>query len=139
MVAEGEMLGGEWIDVTVFKDAFLDYVQVEAFNFIARNNVPQTDDGQQGKHRFLPDRCDSYLFQRGRDRENHDYGAGRGQGGVGRRWRCRGGDAVRHPAASVAGTSARPRSRRLGGDRPRCAGRCRGGAARTCGAGRPAG
>ena len=47
MVAEGEMLGGEWIDVTVFKDAFLDYVQVEAFNFIARNNVPQTDDGQQ--------------------------------------------------------------------------------------------
>lgn len=47
MVAEGEMLGGEWIDVTVFKDAFLDYIQVEAFNFIARNNVPQTDDGQQ--------------------------------------------------------------------------------------------
>lgn len=47
MVAEGEMLGGEWIDVTVFKDVFLDYIQVEAFNFIARNNVPQTDDGQQ--------------------------------------------------------------------------------------------
>lgn len=47
MVAEGEMLGGEWIDVTVFKDAFLDYIQVEAFNYIARNNVPQDDDGQQ--------------------------------------------------------------------------------------------
>ena len=47
MVAEGEMLGGEWIDVTVFKDAFLDYIQVEAFNFIARNDVPQDDDGQQ--------------------------------------------------------------------------------------------
>ena len=41
------MLGGEWIDVTVFKDAFLEYAQVEAFNFLARNNVPQTDFGQQ--------------------------------------------------------------------------------------------
>ena len=47
MVAEGTMLGGEWIDVTVFKDAFLEYAQVEAFNFLARNNVPQTDFGQQ--------------------------------------------------------------------------------------------
>lgn len=47
MVAEGTMLGGEWIDVTVFKDAFLEYAQVEAFNFIARNDVPQTDFGQQ--------------------------------------------------------------------------------------------
>lgn len=47
MVAEGTMLGGEWIDVTVFKDAFLEYIQVEAFNFLARNDVPQTDDGQQ--------------------------------------------------------------------------------------------
>lgn len=47
MVAEGTMLGGEWIDVAVFKDVFLDYIQVEAFNFLARSNVPQTDDGQQ--------------------------------------------------------------------------------------------
>lgn len=47
MIAEGEMVGGEWIDVTVFKDAFLEYAQVEAFNFLARNNVPQTDFGQQ--------------------------------------------------------------------------------------------
>lgn len=47
MIAEGTMLGGEWIDVTVFKDAFLEYAQVEAFNFLARNNVPQTDFGQQ--------------------------------------------------------------------------------------------
>ncbi|MED6004939.1 MULTISPECIES: DUF3383 family protein [Enterobacteriaceae] len=46
MVAEGTMLGGEWIDVTVFKDAFLEYCQVEAFNTI-RNDVPQTDEGQQ--------------------------------------------------------------------------------------------
>lgn len=47
MVAEGTALGGEWLDVTVFKDVILDYMQVEAFNFIARNDVPQTDDGQQ--------------------------------------------------------------------------------------------
>lgn len=47
MVAEGTMVGGEWIDVTVFKDSFLDYIQVEAFNFIARNNLPQTDYAQQ--------------------------------------------------------------------------------------------
>lgn len=47
MVAEGTMLGGEWIDVTIFKDAFLEYAQVEAFNFLARNNLPQTDFGQQ--------------------------------------------------------------------------------------------
>lgn len=47
MVAEGTMVGGQWIDVTVFKDAFLDYARVEAFNALARNNIPQTDPGQQ--------------------------------------------------------------------------------------------
>lgn len=47
MVAEGTMVGGQWIDVTVFKDAFLEYARVETFNFVARNDVPQTDAGQQ--------------------------------------------------------------------------------------------
>lgn len=47
MVAEGTMVGGQWIDVTVFKDAFLEYARVEAFNALARNDIPQTDSGQQ--------------------------------------------------------------------------------------------
>lgn len=47
MVAEGTAVGREWLDVTVFKDVFLDYAQVEIFNFLARNDVPQTDAGQQ--------------------------------------------------------------------------------------------
>ena len=47
MIAEGTMVGGQWIDVTVFKDSFLDYCRVEAFNALARNDIPQTDAGQQ--------------------------------------------------------------------------------------------
>lgn len=48
MLAEGTMLGGEFIDITTGLDAFSDALQVQAFNKLkSAEKIPQTDRGQE--------------------------------------------------------------------------------------------
>lgn len=48
MLAEGTMLGGQFIDETTGTDAFADALQVQAFNRLKKaEKIPQTDRGQQ--------------------------------------------------------------------------------------------